>query len=90
LALRPWTPRAPASQRFHKRSAHSRESAESWLDELGRFSIKAEHIDRLNGYAAIAEDIERRAAAVSAPVASRAAKIKTNLWFLIEMTARNR
>ena len=25
------------------------ESAESWLDELGRFSIKAEHIDRLNG-----------------------------------------
>jgi hypothetical protein len=30
------------------------ESAGSWLDEIGRFSIKAEHIDRLNGYAAIA------------------------------------
>ena len=66
------------------------ESAKSWLDEIGRFSIEAEHIDRLNGYAAIAEDIERRAAAVSAPVASRAAKIKTNLRFLIEMSARNR
>ena len=55
------------------------ESAKSWLDEIGRFSIEAEHIDRLNGYAAIAEDIERRAAAVSAPVATRAAKIKTPL-----------
>jgi hypothetical protein len=66
------------------------ESAESWLDELGCFSIKAEHIDRLNGYAAIAEDIERRAAAVRAPVARRAAKIKTNLRFLIEMSARDR
>ena len=66
------------------------ESAESWLDEIGRFSIKAEHIDRLNGYAAIAEDIERRAAAVSAPVAIRAAKIKTNVRFLIEMSARDR
>ena len=68
------------------------ESAESWLDELGCFSIKAEHIDRLNGYAASrGRHRAPRRSRPGAPVHSRARKDQDQiLRFLIEMSAREK
>ena len=59
------------------------QSAEQFFDGIDR-RVTAEHADRAAGYVAIAEDIERRAAA-SAPALARIEKIGTNIRCLIAL-----